>query len=129
MTTEEANKIIEQVKEGDLNPLEVYVKHIKQKKLHESISKEVYKLAIEEAEKYDQKTFREYDSEINISGTGKKYNFEEDLEYFTLKSQLKEREELLKKAVLIKEDIVGEDGEVVPKVSLKSAGGTKLTIK
>ncbi len=47
-------------------------------------------------------------------------NYEDDKEYLRLKTLLAERKELLDSAFKSKHNIVTDDGEVIPKVSVKS---------
>lgn len=122
--------VIESVKSGNVNPLELHCNMKAMTEIVGSINKfPEYKEAImEQAEKYDGKTFEYGHAKITIKEVGVNYDFSEcnDLEYNELKTQfdelqakVKDREKFLKampkKQVLIDEE-TGETYEVFPAV-------------
>ena len=65
---------------------------------------------------------------LSFKGTGDRLDYEQDEKYADIKSQLKEREELLKLAYKSKDMIFDSEGVEVIKVGVKSASKQTLNI-
>jgi hypothetical protein len=64
---------------------------------------------------------------FRIGSSGDRFDYEQDQEYVVIKDKLKYREDQLKMAAKMNEELV-LDGVLIPKVPLKSLGKTNLTI-
>ncbi len=99
-----AEKIIAQVSEGNVNPLDAMVKLTYLQTVVEAALKVVRAKAVDEADKYPEKNFSDYGAEFQLKEAGIKYDFSEDEEWRQLKEQadgclfmLRQCEERLKK--------------------------------
>lgn len=99
-----AEIIINQVTEGNVNPLEAMVKLTYLQNIVEAALKAIRPKAVDEADKYPTKTFSDYGAEFQVKETGIKYDYSGDEEWQQIKLQadgialeLKQCEERLRK--------------------------------
>lgn len=101
--------LIEKVKNGEVNPIELFIVSDVFKNLHEHINKEIKEELEKEISKYPEKKFN-YKEYTIIKGTRTLYKFDDE-EIKNLEAKLKERKELLKS---LKEPMIVEStGEVL----------------
>lgn len=126
--TDIVNDIVHKVESGHYDALQCYMLGKFLCELGGQIKEKTYSRAWDEAQMYDKQSRSAFGAHFDFGDTGDSFNWEEDQEYTRIKKMLKEREALLKKAVKAKggEEIIFE-GEIIPKVSMKSPG--KETIK
>jgi hypothetical protein len=79
-----------------------------------------------DAEKY--KDFECKGVKFSFKGTGDRLDYDQDEKYAEIKTQLKEREDLLKVAYKSKEMIFDSEGVEVPKIGLKSVSKEVLNL-
>lgn len=135
-----SDSIIQAVKEGEANPLEVLIQIKALQKVSDRVLKEINDNLLNEANKYSETNFEFMGAKIEKAELGTKYDYAScgDTEYEMLDSQMnslkqriKEREDFLKS---IKQDITLVDnftGEVVtvhPPIK-KSTSGLKVSIR
>lgn len=135
-----SDSIIQAVKEGEANPIEVLIQIRALQKVSERVLKEINEEILTEANKYPEKNFEFMGAKIENAELGTKYDYSMcgDTEYEmldaqinSLKQRIKEREEFLKS---IKQDITLVDnftGEIVTvrPPTKKSTSGLKVTIR
>jgi hypothetical protein len=124
----EAERIIQSLENGEIDPLKAYVIVKYYEKLIDQIKAKLESEARGEAYKYE-KGASVFGATIGISSTGQRLDYDSDTVYSELKSKVKAREDLLKTAFKMKESILDEEtGEIVPKVPLKSPAKETLVI-
>ena len=99
-----AEKIINQVQEGNINPLDAMVKLTYLSTAIDGALKVIRPLAVDEADKYPTKTFTDYGAEFQVKETGIKYDYSGSEEWKQVKEQadginfeLKQIEERIRK--------------------------------
>lgn len=99
-----AEKIINQVQEGNINPLDAMVKLTYLSTAIDGALKVIRPLAVDEADKYPTKTFTDYGAEFQVKETGIKYDYSVSEEWKQVKEQadginfeLKQIEERIRK--------------------------------
>lgn len=116
-----SDQLIQSVREGEVNPLEVLVQLKAIEKVSERVIKEIRHNFLTEADKYQGTTFEFNGNKIEKAEVGTKYDFtvckDQEWEQFAAQEQMwatrrKEREVFLK-AVKGSLDIVTGDGEAV----------------
>lgn len=123
-----AQEVINKIADGQADGLKVHLQAKAYIQYYQAIADQSQGYAIDEAEKYG-KEGKLLGVGFRIGSTGERYDYEEDPIYYDLKAKLKAREELLKTAVKMRESIFDDEtGEVVPKVSLKAAAKSTLTV-
>jgi hypothetical protein len=115
-TTQGINAIVQAVENGVVNPLDAFASFNKLEKLFKEAKVKIDELARDEADKYNEKTFKLGAVEFTKKQGASKLNYSEDLLYSNLQAKLKAREELLK--VAQKSTIYDDEGVEVPKVSV-----------
>lgn len=70
-----ADKLISEVKDGQVNPLELHVKLTALQRALDKVKKEIVPMTIKEAEKYSSRNFSAYNSKLEISELGVKYDY------------------------------------------------------
>lgn len=135
-----ANKLTEEVLQGEVNPLELHVKMSAMQKAFDAVKKNIASLVLEEAQKYGEKSFEAMNAKIEIQELGVKYDFSGcgDYEWEMLDARekatsdaKKEREKFLKsltKSMTIVNEGTGEIEMVRPPVK-SSTTGIKVTLK
>lgn len=135
-----SDSIIQSVKEGEVNPLEVLIQIRALQKVSDRVLKEINDNLLKESDKYSETSFDFMGAKIEKAELGTKHDYAAcgDTEYEmmdaqmnSLKQRIKEREEFLKS---IKQDITLVDqftGEIVTvhPPTKKSTSGLKVTIK
>ncbi len=102
-------ELINDVLEGRKNPLEVYIELKRSEKEMVNAIKAIQDLAIDEATKYGQKTFKEYGVEITMKSGGGRWEYKH-LDWFEAYEKLKEDAVKAYKSDL---DMITKEGEVV----------------
>lgn len=135
-----ANKLIDEVRNGEVNALDLHIKLTAMKKAFDTVKDQIADLVLKEAEKYGQKTFMHQSSQISISELGTKYDFgnckdpvlnELYNQENVLSSAIKDRETFLK---ALKEKMIytdpdsGEITEIFPPIK-SSTTGVKIILK
>jgi hypothetical protein len=121
-----ANTLIQEIKDGNVDPLKAHIQTKALIKALEKVQEETLSEAITEAEKYG-KEGKVFGVNFRIGSSGDRFDYEQDQEYVVIKDKLKYREDQLKMAAKMNEELV-LDGVLIPKVPLKSLGKTNLTI-
>lgn len=121
-TRQLGQNMIEAVKEGELDPLDEIVRVKKEIEFLESYYDELKPYAIEEREKYPEKRLNIKGAFVELSYTGDRLDYDSDPIYKELNDAKKQRQKQLKDAYKTSNDIVTSDGEVIPKIPVKSAG-------
>lgn len=135
-----ADQIINEVTEGNSNPLSVHLQIIALEKTLEVIKSGIRDHVLTEAEKYGQKSFEFLGNKVEIREVGTKYDFkgcsdpvwnriQESIA--ELKEAMKEREMLLKsihKTTSIVDEETGEIAEIHP-CHKTSTTGVVITLK
>lgn len=80
--------LTEQVSEGYVNPLDALAKLTWLSTVADQALKQVRELALNEADKYPQKTFADYGAEFTVKETAVKYDYSDFKEWRELNSQL-----------------------------------------
>lgn len=127
ITREELNERIEKVKEGWEDALKVAVEAKKQIALYEELFKSVYDMAYDEADQYSEKVIKIDGVEIKKSSSPTLYNYSEDIVYSQLEKSLKDRKALLSSALKVSDTFFDQDGDEVPKVSIKKQSKANIT--
>jgi len=118
------NKLIELVCElnkahdnGYLDSLKTYVDLKRFEAVFDVVKENIYNKAIDEADKYEGKTFKAFGAEISKSSAGAKWDFKEILDWQKLEKSKKEYEDKLKTAYKMAEKgdtYVTDAGEIIP---------------
>lgn len=134
-----SDQIIESVKQGEASPLEVLKFFKAFERVAERVKKEIHENAMNEADKYSEKSFMIHGVKFEKAELGTKYDYsacgdpvwnELTEQSEALSKRIKKREEWLK-TMGGHENIVTGDGEVVtiyPPIK-KSTSGLKITIQ
>lgn len=114
--TEQLNNYLQQVLDGEIDPLKAYI-HLKrlEGKLKEALTL-VEPSAFEAASKWSEKTFKVEGAEIQKKNAPGKWDYSNIPQYSKAKDKVKAIEELAKQAYAAKKQnsvIVDENGEVV----------------
>lgn len=116
---------------GYLDSLKTYVDLKRFEAVFESVKDNVYSKAIDEADKYEGKSFKAFGANIEKSSAGAKWDFKEISNWQKLEKDKKEYEEKLKTSYKMAEkgDVyVTEGGEVIP-VPKHTPGKTIIKVK
>lgn len=135
-----AQKLISEVEEGNVNPLQLQIQLTAMQKAMDSVKKKIADLVLTEAQKHGQKTFTIHSAQVEISELGTKYWFgdcndpewtkanEEELKWG---DKRKERElflKALKHSTTLLDEESGEVIKIHPPVK-SSTTGIKVTLK
>jgi len=123
------NNIVDLVKNGELNGLDAFAAFKKLEKLFDEAKKAIERYASDEADKYNEKTFKLNNVEFSKRQGYAQYDFEADVVYHNLKHKLKQREDLLKLAIKSDEPIYDHEGVEVQKVTIKGYTKDSLSVK
>lgn len=135
-----ALKLISEVQSGMVNPLELWVKLNAMQKAFDEVKENISSMALSEAEKYGQKYFDAYSSQIQIMELAAKYNYSncndhewneaKDKEDEYAKERVK-REKFLKALSKPMELVIEGTGEVakIYPPSKSSKTGLKVVLK
>ena len=125
---ESVNKLVEGVDLGLINPLDVFASFDKMAKILTKGKTQVDISALEEAEKYGNKSFDYRGVKFTFRNGSKALQYKEDDVVQSLEEKLKERKDLVKLATQSKDVIYDSDGVQVDKVSIKN-GKDSLSVK
>jgi len=119
---DEVTYLLNQVEEGNINPLDVYAIFKQSKLLIDEAIAQVEPLAQREAEMYSEKSFEQSGFTFEKRNGATRYSYNHIPEVFVLKQKLKETEAKYKHAFLSTQKglmPISEDGEelILPKVS------------
>ena len=117
-----ASQSIEAVKNGQIDALPEYIEARKQEEYYKQLGKELQPYAINEREQYPEKRLNIKGATIELSYSGDRLNYSEDTIYNELEKALKQRQKELKMAHDTEHTIVDCNGEVIPKVGIKTHG-------
>lgn len=135
-----SDQVIESVRQGETNPLEVLVILKAFEKATERILKEVRENYVRESEKYPEKSFEAFGAKLEKAEVGTTYDYSvcNDPIYNRLKQvfseandQVKEREAFLrtiKQSMTIVDESTGEAATIIPPLK-KSTSSVKVTIR
>lgn len=129
----DSSAIINSVKEGLLNPLDVFLQAKYLNELTKSILEGIKDETLNEIDLYTAKDRTKYGIEFSRRAGYEKLNYEVDTEYLVLKTKLKAREALLKNArVLQKQNIITvaeDEGDVIVAPPVQSYISDSIIIK
>ena len=117
-----AENSIENVLNGEASALETFIDARKQAEYYTKIAEAVKDLAIEERELYKEKRLKMKGAAIELSYSGDRLQYDDDTIYKELNQALKQRQNELKEAYKCDNIIVDCNGEIVPKVPVKTHG-------
>ena len=135
-----SDAIINSVKEGEANPLEVLIQIRALQKVSDRVLKEINDNILKESDKYHENSFEFMGSKVEKAELGTKYDYSvcgdpvfERLEVDALKANadLKERQEFLKTLkshIVTVDELSGEVTKIYPP-SKKSTSGLKISIR
>jgi hypothetical protein len=114
---------------GNISPLKVFAEATKKEQAYKELKTVIKDAVIEEVRTYGNKGTRVAGCVITERNTGARYDYEADQEYKDIKTELKEREKLLKHRALSKDAIFDGDGVEVPKIPVKDYGTATVAVK
>jgi hypothetical protein len=120
--------LIEAVKSGEINALDVYAPFKKLEAIFSEAKKSIEAYAQDEADLYTEKTFTHAGVSFTKKEGSKRLQFGEDHVIQELQDKIKARQDLLKAALSTKDCIFDSEGNEVPKVSCKY-DKSSLTVK
>jgi hypothetical protein len=121
-----SENILTGVNEGEISPLNAYVVGKALEFVAKDLIANTKELAIKEV--YSDKKGTYKGAEYQIKSEATYYDYSADPVYASLEAQLKARKELLSTVAKLKQTVVDENGEVVPKVPVKSGGAETIAI-
>lgn len=113
------NTIIQGVESGEINPLDAFAPFKKLEAIFKQAKERIDRFALDEAEKYNEKTFSHSGVKFTLKHGGERLNYNEDHLCLELSEKLKQRQELVKLATKSKDPIYDSEGVEVKKVSSK----------
>jgi hypothetical protein len=114
------NSIIVGIDLGNVNPLEAFAVFKKMEKMFDEAKKKIDLLAIEEAEKFGQKSFEYNGQKYEVRDGAKRIDFSNIEEWKIANENLKEIEDKYKKVSLISHAVIDQvTGEILPKPLIK----------
>lgn len=126
--------LIQSVRSGDLNPLQLIVQLHALTKVYEEVREEIEDNVLKEAEKYPEKVIERYGARIEKSEVGVSYNYIKcgdptferlEVDFEVAKKRLDERKEFLrtlKEPTPIGDTLTGELVTITPPVKRSKAG-------
>jgi len=118
-----SSSIIEEVTDGNKNPLDVYIQAKALQKISKDVVDSIKDQARNEADEYSKIDSTLNGAKFSISGSAKILNYEDDSEYKRIKRELEERKNNLKNAydLSLKDNVLIDSitGEEIPVVSVK----------
>lgn len=127
-----AIQVVGPVKDGNFSPLEAHALGKFIQKVGAIIVSETLDDAISEGEQFNKDERTVLGFEFQIKSNPDTYDFEQDETYVNLNNDLKERRKLLKDSNKMKTrdgvELITEDGEIIPAIPLKKAGGMSIAI-
>ena len=122
------NTIIQGVESGEINALDAFASFKRLEAIFKDARERVDRLAFDEAEKYNEKTFSYSGVKFTVKQGSERLNYNEDHVCSDLAEKLKQRQELVKLATKSKDLIYDSEGIEVTKVSSKF-DKSSLTVK
>lgn len=114
--------LIEAVKNGDADALPELIETKKQIELLKAYEEELKPYAIEERERYAEKRLPMNGAFVELSYSGDRLDYDQDPIFKELNEALKNRQKELKEAYKCEHTIVDCNGEIIPKVGVKTHG-------
>ena len=126
--------LIQSVKSGDVNPLQLIVQLHALTKVYEEVREEIEEHVLREAEKFPEKVIERYGARIEKSEVGTKYQYATskdiewerlDSEFKTIERKRKEREEFLRalrEPMTAVNEETGEVYKIMPPFKTSKAG-------
>lgn len=128
---EQLQEISKGVSEGNLDPLKTYIDLKKFEGWFKEVMKLVQDKAIDEARKYDQKTFKAFGAEVQLKSNPGTWDYKHSELWNFKKNDLKAFEEQMQSAFHAQKKgntIVAESGEIVEPAFYKP-GADNISIK
>lgn len=123
------SELINSVREGNGNPLQVYIQLKSLEKELEAAIKEIAEQAISEAEKWKEKRFSAYGAEIEKKSSPSRYIYDHIPQWISAKEKIKKLEEMAKAGKDFEGgNVVDENGEIIVPAQ-KIEGKTIISIK
>ena len=120
------SRILHQVEEGEVNPLEALEAYKRFSALLEDFKKKVIPYGYDEMDKYSEKEVSYGGAKFSVSSGGR-YSYSHDEEWTSLNNAKKARESLMQQAYKTDGELV-VDGEIIPEASY-SPNAKSITIK
>jgi hypothetical protein len=126
--------LIQSVKNGDVNPLQLIVQLHALTKIYEEVREEIEENVLKEAEKFPEKVIERFGARIEKSEVGTRYNYSAskdiewerlDSEFKTIERKRKEREEFLRalrEPMTAVNEETGEVYKIMPPFKTSKAG-------
>lgn len=123
-------ELLNSVRDGVSNPLQVYIQLKGLEKELEVAIKEISDLAISEAEKWKEKRFTAYGAEVEKKNGPSRYVYDHIPQWQALREKIKAIEEISKvgKDFETGANVVDENGEIIPPAT-KIQGKAIISIK
>ena len=127
---EQISATIQDVQDGNFNPLEAYANLKSLEKYLKTSYLQIEESAIEEAEKYGEKTFEDFGFSVTVRNGNTTYDYSSNVDIKRLEGELKYIKDLLKNASRMDKVIVDENtGETYSPCPIKSGSKQSLIIK
>ena len=118
-----SSSIIEEVTDGNKNPLDVYIQAKALQKISKDVIDKIKDQARNEADEYSKIDSTYNGAKFSVGNSGDTLNYESDMEYLKLKEKLEDRKDTLKTAYKLslkdKKSIDELTGEIIPVVLVK----------
>jgi len=124
----EALQIVQQVNDGNMSALQAMLMAKALVKMADIINSNIVDNAINEVELYPKGKGDAYGAKFEIMNTPTTYDYDSDSEYQRLNNDAKKRRDLLATALKTDGVIFDQDGAEVPRVPIKSNGGTTVKV-
>ena len=125
----EAMTIVQRVKDGEISALNAHLMAKALVKMAEIIVEQTKEETMKDARFYSVgQNFNFKSASVIIANSPNTYDFESDSVYATLNEQLKARRELLSHALKTTADMVDDNGELIPRVPVKTYGCETLKV-
>lgn len=113
------SQLVQEVIDGNLDPIEGYAILKENEQFLQKCINEIKDLALDEARKYDQKTFKNYGYKFEFKNGGALYDYSNIEEIKELEDKLKIMKKEAQNRCKTKHQILSEDGEILPKPIVK----------
>jgi hypothetical protein len=124
----ESMQVVQRVKDGEISALNAHLMAKALVKMADVIVDQTKAETIKEAATYGKDQSTLFGASFQVANSPNTYDFESDTVYAELNEQLKKRRELLSQSLKTTADMVDINGEVIPKVPVKSHGGETLKV-
>ncbi|MEM7039350.1 MAG: hypothetical protein AAF570_20425 [Bacteroidota bacterium] len=123
------SEIVQKTNDGLICPLKAITTARRKKEAWDRVCKELTNMALDEFRAYPEKEVKVNGCVLSERSSGRRYDYEADEVYFSLKAALKDRERVLKAAAMSKDQHFDSDGTEIPKVPVKATPTYSLVIK